>query len=310
VSGPQAGPQFGPPLGPQFGPFAGPPQNRGAQNRGAQNRAYYRGQYGPYRGSMYHGGRYRRPVVWRVARRMPLPMVLLVGVVGVVGVMLILSVIAAAFGMAMLVGAIVAPVLIARSVRRSVQHGRYYRQQVAGPPPRAPALTGPPPRPPVDAWRQAKGRFARLRSEYAAYECDALAVLRLPALADVTVPSTARFVEAFAEAQALDVDSRPEKPHRDRYVAAVELAWRSWHAAREAAERIRTSHLPPQERSTIERVVRLLTIARDSDNDAERLVAYGKARSELAKLERSGHLRIPRPAQAALDNAYRGQLPA
>ncbi|HEY3262519.1 MAG TPA: hypothetical protein VGJ95_20000 [Pseudonocardiaceae bacterium] len=266
--------------------------------------------HGPYG----HRYRSRRRRAWRVARRLPVPLLIMAGVIGV---SILVPMMLAAFGMAVLVGAIVGPVLIARGVRRSIRNGQYYRQRLAAGPyglaGRGPALMPPqrpPQRPPVNAWRHAKSRFATLRSEYAAYECDALAVLRLPALADVTVPSTARFVEAFAEAQALDVDSPPEQPHRDRYIAAVELAWRSWHAAREAAERIRLSRLPEEERSTVERVVRLLTTARDSDNDAERLVAYAKARTELARLERAGHIRIPRPAQAALDNAYRGQLPA
>lgn len=260
---------------------------------------------------------YRRPArrgrrrgAWRVVRHVPPPVFI---VAGVVLVSLGLTAIVFVLVMAMLIGAVVAPVLIARGVTRSVRRRRHPlplhgppHGPLHGPAPRGPALAAPP----VDLWRQAKNRFATLRTEYAAYECDALAVLRLPALADVTVPSTARFVDAFAEAQALDVDSPPPQAHRDQYVAAVERAWAAWRAAREAAERIRTSHLPDEERSTVERVVRLLTIARDTDNDAERLVAYGKARSELAKLERTGRVRIPRPAQAALDNAYRGQLPA
>lgn len=256
---------------------------------------------------MRRGYRSRRRGPRISRRRVPFPLLLLGGVVSVA--IFVILVLTTMFGIAVLVGAIALPVLIARSARRSIRHGRHPRQ-FAGPP-RGPALPMPPrPIAPVDTWRQAKSRFAALRSEYAAYECDALAVLRLPALADVSVPSTARFVEAFAEAQALDVDTPPEQPYRDRYVAAVELACSCWRAAREAAERIRLSHLPAEERSTIERIVRLLTAARDTDNDAERLVAYTKARSELARLERTGHIRIPRPAQAALDNAYRGQLPA
>lgn len=239
----------------------------------------------------------------RVVRHVPLPLLIVAGVIGVTFIMSTFFII---LGVAVLAGMIVGPVLLARGVARSVQRNR---QPQPLPMHRGPMLMAPP-RPTVDTWRLAKNRFAALRSEYAAYECDALAVLRLPALTDVTVPSTARFIEAFAEAQALDVDAPPPQPHRDHFVAAVERAWRSWQAAREAAERIRLSHLPEDERSTVERVVRLLTTARDTDNDAERLVAYGKARSELARLERSGHIRIPRPAQAVLDNAYRGQLPA
>lgn len=241
---------------------------------------------------------------WAAVRLIPFPLLV---IAGVLAVSFLMTAIVTVVGIAFLVGVVALPVMVVRGVRRSVRDGRRYRQQLSRP--YGAALPAPPRRPPVDQWLLAKQRFTALRAEYAAYECDALAVLRLPALADVSVPSTARFVAAFAEAQALDVDGSPPQPHRERFVAAVELACRSWQAAREAAERIRLSHLPAQERATVERVVRLLTKARDTDSDAERLVAYGKARSELARLERTGHLRLPRPAQAQLDSANRAQLP-
>ena len=173
-----------------------------------------------------------------------------------------------------------------------------------------PARPTAPPRPDV-AWAQARSRFDRLCAEYAAYECDPISVLRLPALADVTVPSTGRFVEALAEAQALETDEFPgPDAHATGFVAAVERADRAWRAARAAAERIRLSGLSPTERGTVERVIKLLTTARDSDSDAERVAAYSRARSELAKLDRAGLVHVPRPAQAALHHAARGELPA
>ena len=144
-----------------------------------------------------------------------------------------------------------------------------------------------PPRPDA-VWAHARRRFAALRRAYAAYECDPMAVLRLPALSDVSVPSTGRFVEAFAEAQALETDAFPPETHAPVFVIAVERAERAWRAARDAAERIRLSNLAPEERSTVERVIKLLTTARDSDNDAERLAAYARARNELARLDRAG----------------------
>lgn len=159
-------------------------------------------------------------------------------------------------------------------------------------------------------WRRARERFHALRAEYAAFECDAMEVLRLPALADVSVPSTARFVDAFAEAQALETDAYPPGEHATSFVSAVDRAERAWRAAREAAERIRLSGLSPAERSTVERVIKLLTTARESDSDAERLAAYGRARSELAKLDRAGAIHMPRSAEAALEAAARGALPA
>lgn len=236
-----------------------------------------------------------------MVRRVPIPLIVVLGVAAMTGV---LTVVALVLSVALVAGMIAVPVLAVVGATRLAARGRGRTALATGPGGRSLAAG-----PVVDPWAQARARFAALRSEYAAYECDALAVLRLPALADVTVPSTARFVEAFAEAQALDADGPVPPQHRDRYLAAVENAWRCWQAAREAAERIRLSHLPEHERSTVERVVRLLTTARDSDNDAERHVAYGKARTELARLERTSSIRLPQPAQTALDNAYRGQLP-
>jgi hypothetical protein len=176
----------------------------------------------------------------------------------------------------------------------------------ASPPDRAPATM---PAPTPQRWSKARSRFARLQQDYAAYECDPLAVLRLPALADVRVPSTARFVDAFAEAQALDTDREPPAEHAARYAAAVDRACRAWQAAWDAAERIRLSPLSEQERASVERAIKLLTVARETSNDAERLTAYTKARAELARLERTGTVRLPRPARAALDEAARARLP-
>jgi hypothetical protein len=162
---------------------------------------------------------------------------------------------------------------------------------------------------PVDDWAAAQQRFHRLRSEYAAYECDPLQVLRLPALSDAAVASTARFVDAFAEAQGLHTDRHPGPAHSARFVVAVDLAESTWQAAQDAAERIRLSGLTPAERATVERIIKLLTTARDSDSEPERLVAYSLAHSELTKLDRAGVVRVPRIAMAALDERARRALP-
>ncbi len=197
----------------------------------------------------------------------------------------------------------VATVVVARHLNRRVGRGGY--PVMAPPRPTSPV----PAPPPVPDWRTTRARFAQLRSEYGQFECDPLAVLRLPALTDVTVPSTGRFVDAFAEAQALDTDTEPPAAHQAHFASAVGQAWRAWHAARDAAERIRLAGIPAQEQATVQRAIKLLTVARDSDHDAERIAAYAKARAELAKLERSGTLRLPPAAAAALDAAARGQLP-
>ncbi|MGA9310996.1 MAG: hypothetical protein WBV74_11575 [Pseudonocardiaceae bacterium] len=203
----------------------------------------------------------------------------------------------AVFGQLLLVGA--GSVVVMRHLHRRHRQATGRAQPAAVPP-----VT------PVPDWRGTRARFVQLRSEYAQFECDPLAVLRLPALTDVTVASTGRFVDAFAEAQALDTDTEPPAAHRARFASAVDQAWRAWGAARDAAERIRLAGIPAQERATVARAIKLLTMARDSDHDAERTTAYAKARAELAKLDRSGTLRLPPTAAAALDAAARSQLPA
>ena len=162
------------------------------------------------------------------------------------------------------------------------------------------AWTGAPPGPGLPTCAPSTPQFA----------CDPLAVLRLPALTDVTVASTGRFVDAFAEAQALDTDTEPPGAHCARFASAVDHAWRCWRAAHDAAERIRLSAIPAEERIIVRRAIKLLTMARESHHDTERAAAYAKARLELAKLERSGTLALPPAAAAALNAAIRGQLPA
>jgi hypothetical protein len=160
----------------------------------------------------------------------------------------------------------------------------------------------------ADSWTAARDRFHRLRGEYADYECDPMQVLRLPALADPTVPSTARFVAAFADAQGLETDRFPDPGHAREFVDAVGLAETAWRAARAAARRIRLAGLDPDERAAVGRAITLLTTAAGSDNEAERLLAYSRARAELARLERAGVLRLPLPSRAALAEDARGEL--
>ncbi|PZS40338.1 MAG: hypothetical protein DLM62_03400 [Pseudonocardiales bacterium] len=240
---------------------------------------------------------------WARRRVGPLLVLLCAVVLAGAGVVTVaLFALMAIFGQFLLVGA--GSVVVVRHLHRRHRHRRAMG-------PTQPAAVSPAARAaPVPDWRAARARFVQLRSEYGQFECDPLAVLRLPALTDVTVASTGRFVDAFAEAQALDTDTEPPAAHCARFVTAVNQAWRAWGAARDAAERIRLAGIPAQERATVARAIKLLTMARDSDHDAERTAAYAKARAELAKLDRSGTLRLPPTAAAALDAAARSQLPA
>jgi hypothetical protein len=252
-----------------------------------------------------HRARHMRRMARRRAHRPPLALALVVLLVlsAVAGSKALLIIPAIAIVLAVV--AIVGPALIVAGTAIALtRRGRRRRAVAAG--------TAPiPARPrPEAVWTKARERFTALRAEYAAFECDPMEVLRRPALADVSVSSTARFVDAFAEAQALETDSFPPAEHAKSFVSAVDRAERAWRAAAEAAERIRLSGLSPAERATVERVIKLLTTARDSDSDPERLAAYARARTELAKLDRAGVIHLPRTAQTALDEAARGELTA
>lgn len=153
-----------------------------------------------------------------------------------------------------------------------------------------------------------RARLGRLAAAYATYESDPLRVLRLPALADVRVPATARFVDDLAAAMVLDVDGPSDQVAVDRFNAAVSQAERSWQAARETALRIHDASIPPAERAAVSRVLTLLNVARRTPIEGERLAAYAKARSELARLEAAGAVRLPRAAQLALAERARREL--
>ncbi|GAA5134981.1 hypothetical protein [Pseudonocardia adelaidensis] len=258
---------------------------------------------------MHRARHIRRMARRRAHARPPLAVALVILLVTTAVAGSAAAAIGAIIAMTIAVAAIAGPALIVGGTAVALtRRGRRRRAVAAGTAP-LPARPAAPPR--LEAvWTKARERFTALRAEYAAFECDPMEVLRRPALADVSVASTARFVDAFAEAQALETDSFPPAEHATSFVSAVDRAERAWRAAAEAAERIRLSGLSPAERGTVERVIKLLTTARDSDSDPERLAAYARARSELAKLDRSGVIHLPRTAQAALDEAARGELPA
>ncbi len=240
----------------------------------------------------------RRRAIARAVHRRPMLQMLLLPVVALL-ITAIAASIAAAIAFIAVIGAVVGPALLVGGTTFVVVRHRRRRALT-----RAAAA---PPRPP---WEDAHERFAALAAAYAAHECDPMAVLHRPALSDVRVPSTARFVDAFSHAQALDTDAHPGDEHAAAYATAVDAAERAWRAATEAADRIRLSGLSADERASVERVIKLLTVARDSGNEAERLAAYSRARSELHRLDAAGVVHVPGLATAALERAARGALPA
>ena len=157
-------------------------------------------------------------------------------------------------------------------------------------------------------WDGAVDRPRTTAAAFAEFECDLDAVLRLPALADVEQPATARFVDAFAEANALRTDGFPGPEYAQRFVEAVEHAEQAWSAAVEAAERKRDTRFDPDERRLLAQVRTLLGVAASSTYESERRAAYQQAMRRLAELERRSGWRLPRPAATALEHKARAML--
>jgi hypothetical protein len=157
-------------------------------------------------------------------------------------------------------------------------------------------------------WRAASARHREVAAAFAAYECDPQAVLRRPALADVRQPATARFIETFAEACALATDQYPGRATADTFVAAVDRASHAWAAAAGAAERLRTVQFGPGERTLLEQTAALLSLARQTPHEGERLAAYGRAAQHLAELKRRCGWVLPQQAAAVLSSESRRAL--
>lgn len=175
----------------------------------------------------------------------------------------------------------------------------------------APRLPAPRPRDDLrQRWRAALDRHATVAAAYARYECDPVAVLRLPGLADVRQESTARFVDAFAEASALGTEDYPGPEFARRLLAAVEREERAWSAATAAAERLRDARFAPADRALLDQARTLLDVIDASEHEPERRTALHTALRRLRELERRTGWRLPPPAVVAAEHRARGVLTA
>lgn len=159
-------------------------------------------------------------------------------------------------------------------------------------------------------WDAAVRRHGTVASAFARYECDPVAVLANPALADVRRPATARFVDAFAEAGALLTDRYPGAEAAGKLADAVEREERAWAAAVQAAERSGDAHFTAEERDVLEQARHLLDLATSSPFEEERHTALRTALRRLADLERRTGWRFPTPAARAVEHRARGILAA
>ena len=208
--------------------------------------------------------------------------------------------------------------LIVSMYSRAALHRRWRAQSRPAPqrprtvPPQA-ANRPPAAKPLRVRWDEARQRYARVATDYGQYESDPLRVLRLPALADPAVPSTARFIDAFHEAMALHTEEFPPERIARQYIAAAAKAENAWEAACEAADKLRASRFTPEERALIAQGIKLLELAQGGATEAEQEAAFSAARQVLAKLERSAGARldwrVPRPARETIDRDGKPRLP-
>jgi hypothetical protein len=87
-------------------------------------------------------------------------------------------------------------------------------------------------------WRLARDRFAALCTEWTAFEADRGAVVRRPALADVSVPATARFVDAYRDAESLLHAAERVESRRGEFVEAVDRAVNTWREAQRVSDEL------------------------------------------------------------------------
>ena len=160
-------------------------------------------------------------------------------------------------------------------------------------------------------WDDAVARHRTTAQAFADFECDLDAVLRLPALADVEHPATARFVDAFAEANALRTDEFPGR----EYARALRRGGQARRAGvvggrRGGPAQAPTLRFDPPQRRLLAQVRTLLDVAASSAFESERRAAYQQAQRRLAELQRRSGWRVPRPAAVALEHRARGMLAA
>lgn len=84
-------------------------------------------------------------------------------------------------------------------------------------------------------WLQARERFTALCTEWTAFEADRRAVARRPALVDVHVPATARFLDAYHDAEQLRAPAEQTAARRGEFVVAVDRAVGAWRDAQRVA---------------------------------------------------------------------------
>ncbi|GAB3298671.1 hypothetical protein EK0264_17155 [Epidermidibacterium keratini] len=143
-------------------------------------------------------------------------------------------------------------------------------------------------------WVTAFARHDEVLAAYAPYEMDPVTALTYPAISDVSVPETASFFEALAEASAL----RPEDPRHagaifDEYRAAVRRLTQAWRSAERRARQVGTDLLADDDARRLRQATKLLGHAERAATAAERASYLRSARELIERLTHNGAITAP-----------------
>lgn len=150
----------------------------------------------------------------------------------------------------------------------------------------------------------AKARHDEVLAAYAPYEMDPVTALTYPAISDVSVPETADFFEALADATAL----RPDDPRvadsvLERYRDAVRRLTQAWRVAERNARQVGTDLLADDDARRLRQATKLLGHAEGAANAAERATYLRGARELIERLIQRGALTAPPRVIEAIENS-------
>ncbi|MCH5642676.1 MULTISPECIES: hypothetical protein [unclassified Gordonia (in: high G+C Gram-positive bacteria)] len=160
-------------------------------------------------------------------------------------------------------------------------------------------------------WEEATRRHDKVLSDYAAYELDPAALLRYPAITDVTVETTQNFHLALDDATALRTDRYPGSRSRaDAYQQSVAALRRAWIACEAYGKKVGSGYLEPGDQEDLDTALKLYRHAASSTTPAEQATYYGRVRDIVTSMADRGGLRPPEAAVEELKAVTRRAIEA
>lgn len=127
-------------------------------------------------------------------------------------------------------------------------------------------------------WGEHVAALHKLKQKFVEFETDPWSAFRRPLLGDVSEPETAAFHDAFAHAQDLHTETRPQsRTVVDDFGAAVRAATRAWQVADTHARKVAVPTVGESDRRRLRQAKGALLLAMDpATSAAERRAALGQ----------------------------------